>query len=95
MPQRRREIQEKRFAGTDIGCNAKMTSQALGRHCGLGKKALALLKENFEKRGLSARSYDRILKVARTLADMAGKEAVGMEQVAQAIHYRELDTLID
>ncbi len=90
-----REIQEKRFAGTDIGCNAKMTSQALGRHCGLGKKALALLKENFEKRGLSARSYDRILKVARTLADMAGKEAVGMEQVAQAIHYRELDTLID
>jgi len=90
-----RDVQSRRFAGTDIGCNAKMTSQALGCHCGLGKKALALLKENFEKRGLSARSYDRILKVARTLADLAGKEVVGMEQIAQAIHYRELDTLMD
>ena len=90
-----REVQSQRFAGTDIGCNAKMTSRALGRHCGLGKKALALLKENFEKRGLSARSYDRILKVARTLADLAGKDSVGMEQIAQAIRYRELDTLIE
>lgn len=90
-----RAIQSERFAGTDIGCNARMTSRALARHCGLDARTVALLKENFEKRGLSARSYDRILKVARTLADLAGEEAVGMEQIAQAIRYRELDTVID
>jgi magnesium chelatase family protein len=90
-----RAVQAKRYAGAGIGCNARMTSRAIGEHCGLEERALAVLKENFEKRGLSARSYDRILKVSRTLADLAGKESVEMAHIAQAIRYRELDTLVE
>ncbi len=87
-----RKIQQRRF-GPDCSTpvNAAMNSKQLKRHCRLDPKAQALLDQAFEKLGLSARSLTRILKVARTLADLAGQERLGSAQIAEAIHYRALD----
>ena len=57
--------------------------------------ALELLRRVFDERGLSARSYDRILKVARTIADLEGAETLGIPHVAEAMRYRELDRILD
>ncbi len=87
-----RAIQHRRF-GSDCPTpiNAAMTSKDLKRHCQLDPKAQILLDQAFEKLGLSARSLTRILKVARTLADLAKQETLGSAQIAEAIHYRALD----
>jgi len=84
-------IQEERFRGTGVSCNAEMTPALLRRHCALGREAAALLRRAFDALGLSARAHDRILKVARTIADLAGSEKVETEHVAEAIQYRMLD----
>ena len=65
-----RAIQNERLKGTGITCNAKMTPTLLQKHCQLDQSANRLLKAAFEKLGLSARAYDRVLKVARTIADL-------------------------
>lgn len=89
--QRAREIQEKRFKGTGISCNAKITSEYLHEVCPLTDEANDTLKDVFDNLGLSARAYDRILKVARTVADMDSSEIIQKKHIAQAVRYRSLD----
>jgi len=86
-----REIQQKRFEGEGIHCNSHMTTPHLRKYCPLDEPAQALLRAAMEKFGLSARAYDRILKVARTIADLDGEEAIKPSYVAEAIQYRNLD----
>lgn len=89
--QKAREIQNNRFKGTSITCNARITSDMLSEVCSMTDKARDTLKNVFEKMGLSARAYDRILKVARTIADMNGVEVIDKAHIAQAVQFRSLD----
>ncbi len=87
-----REIQEKRFADhADLHCNAQMGSKMVRQVCKISEAGQSLLKKAMEKLGLSARAYDRILKVARTIADLAGTEDIQIEHLAEAIQFRSLD----
>lgn len=86
-----REIQRERFAGTGISCNAKMTPKMTKEYCVLSDEASALLKASFEKLGLSARAYDKLLRIARTIADLDGCENIETAHISQAIQYRSLD----
>jgi len=86
-----REIQEKRFKGTNIRANSGITPDILHEVCVLDEKADAYLKLAFEKTGLSARAYDRVLKVSRTCADLDGSELIQKSHVARAVSYRSLD----
>ncbi len=86
-----RRRQQKRFAGTKITCNARMGSRELKTHCVPDETAMDLLKFAMSDMNLSARAYDRILKVARTIADLAGQENISSEHVSEAVQYRSLD----
>jgi magnesium chelatase family protein len=87
-----REIQQKRFEQSpSIHCNSQMTSSNIRTYCVLDEASMTLLKKAMEKLGLSARAYDRILKVSRTIADLAGEEDIKAAHVAEAITYRSLD----
>jgi len=89
---RARAIQTARFAGADgIHCNAQMTSSMIRRHCHLDETGGKLLRVAMEMRGLSARAYDRILKVARTIADLDSSETIRPDHLSEAINYRNLD----
>lgn len=88
-----RAIQSKRFEGTDIPCNAQMTPPMVGRFCELDARCDALMKSAFERMGLTARSHDRVLRVARTIADLDGAEHIGVEHLSEAIQYRNTDIL--
>ena len=88
---RAREIQNKRYEGTGITCNARLLPGMLNLYCKLTDDAENLLKASFDRLGLSARAYDRILKVARTIADLDGKDSIEVSHIAQAIQYRSLD----
>jgi magnesium chelatase family protein len=84
--------QQKRFADRPkITCNARMGSRELKAHCELDETTLELLKFAMGDLRLSARAYDRILKVARTIADLAGSERITSDHVSEAIQYRSLD----
>ncbi|MEO3402295.1 YifB family Mg chelatase-like AAA ATPase [Mucilaginibacter sp. CAU 1740] len=87
-----REVQVQRFGDRpDLHANAQMTSQMVREQCKIDMAGQALLKKAMEKLGLSARAYDRILKVSRTIADLAGSEDIKLEHLAEAIHFRSLD----
>lgn len=86
-----RKIQEERFRGTDITCNALITPDKLQEMCPMDEPAQMLMKGVFDKLGLSARAYDRILKVARTIADIDNSEVIKKQHVAAAAQYRSLD----
>lgn len=86
-----REIQKKRFEGRGCACNARMSPAMLHEFCTMDEAANTLLKKAFERMGLSARGYDRLLKVARTIADLAGDETIGTSHIAEAVQYRGLD----
>lgn len=87
-----REIQVKRFKDyKGVFCNAQMPSRMVREVCRLNPAGMALLKKAMEVQKLSARAYDRILKVARTSADLAGSQDIKIEHIAEAIQYRSLD----
>lgn len=88
---RAREIQNQRFKGTKISCNARITSDILRDVCPMTDAANLKLKDVFERLGLSARAYDKILKVARTIADMDGARVIDRQHITQAVRYRSLD----
>lgn len=86
-----RKIQEERFRGTKITCNALITPGKLNETCPMDDGAVNLMKNVFDRLGLSARAYDKILKVARTIADLDGCEVIGRSHIAAAAQYRSLD----
>jgi len=87
-----RDIQMKRFVGRKgMYCNADMQPMDIHAHCKLDSAGEGLLKMAITKLGLSARAYDRILKVARTITDLAGSETIRPEHISEAIQYRSLD----
>jgi magnesium chelatase family protein len=87
-----REIQAKRFENTpSIYCNAQMPGRTVREVCQINQAGQTLLKTAMEKLQLSARAYDRILKVARTIADLANSSDIKIEHLAEAIHFRSLD----
>ena len=87
-----REIQTRRFeTHKNIYCNAMMPSNMVKEICEINDAGNSLLKTAMERLGLSARAYDRILKVSRTIADLSGCESIKTEHLAEAIQYRSLD----
>ncbi len=87
-----RRIQQQRFASKPrITCNARMGSKELKTYCAIDEATLELLKVAMSDMNLSARAYDRILKVARTIADLAGAENIGPDPISEAIQFRSLD----
>jgi magnesium chelatase family protein len=86
-----REVQMERFKGAKIYCNAQMGPRHIRRFCRIDEEASSLLKKAIEQLGISARAYDRILKVSRTIADLEGSEEIKAYHVAEAIQYRVLD----
>ena len=86
-----RAVQTARYARDGIRCNGELSGQLLRKYCQPDAAAAALLQTAFDRLGLSARAYDRILKVSRTIADLAGCEQIGAAHLAEALQYRSLD----
>ncbi len=87
-----REIQALRFENNaEVYCNAQMSTKSIQTYCQINKAGVLLLKNAMNKLNLSARAYDRILKVARTIADLASSNEIKIEHLAEAIQYRSLD----
>ncbi len=88
---RARELQIERYKGTGVICNAHLTPKMLKEFCVLTDDAVKYLNRCFDELGMSARSYDRILKVSRTIADLSGSEKIEKQHVLSAIRFRTLD----
>ena len=87
-----REIQEKRYKGSGIRTNAELTSPMIKEYCKLSNEANTVLRRAFDNLGLSARGYTKILKLARTIADMEKSENIEVYHIAEAISYRDMTT---
>lgn len=88
-----RELQKARFAGTDVSCNAFMTPSMVGQFCRLDEAGEKLMKNAFDRLGLTGRSHDRILRMARTIADLDGGGDITAAHLAEAIQYRSNNIL--
>jgi magnesium chelatase family protein len=86
-----RRLQEERYKGSGITCNARLTPSMLEKYCIMSEEAERALKLAFDRMGLSARAYDRLLKVSRTIADLDGSERIETPHIMQAIQFRSLD----
>ena len=86
-----REIQRKRFSGTSTLCNARINAEQFEKVCVIDSEAEKTLKNAFDSLGLTARAYDRVLKVARTIADLEQSQVIRSEHVLEAVQYRSLD----
>ena len=87
-----RDIQRERYQGQRIPCNARLDARTLNKYCGMKPDARALLMRACEKMNLSNRAYTRILKVARTIADLEKSEMIEVQHIAEAVQYRALDS---
>lgn len=92
--ERSRHIQQQRYSGTKIHCNAQMTPRFIKKFCELDANGNRMLEMVTDRLGFSARTYNRILKVARTIADLEGSEQIHEQHIAEAIQYRSLDRKI-
>ena len=94
---RERVIAARKFAAermaqsNGVYCNAQLGSAEIRKYCVMDASAEALIRSAYERLGMSARGYDRIMRVARTIADMDKKEVIGATHIAEAIQYRSLD----
>ncbi len=88
---RAREAQQRRFTGEKIFSNAAMTPRMIRKHCRIDPQSEQLLESAMTRLGLSARAYDRILKVSRTIADLSGSTEIKSAHVSEAVGYRSLD----
>ncbi len=88
---RARETQLQRFSGMSFYCNAQMSARELRKHCQIEAAGERLLELAINRLGLSARAYTRILKVARTIADLDASERIEANHISEAIQYRSLD----
>jgi len=86
-----RRIQLQRFAGTDIYCNAQMGAKKIKEVCVIDSMSQSILKAAVEKLGLSARAHEKVLKVGRTIADLAHEDDIKPEHIAEAVQLRSLD----
>ena len=86
-----REIQRTRYAGSDVTCNAYVPPARMGEVCRADGEAQEFMRRSFARLGLTARSHDRILRVARTIADLDGADVIGRRHIAEAVQYRTLD----
>jgi len=86
-----RKLQANRFARSKIYCNAQMNSRHIKNHCKIDDASCSLLESAIDKFGLSARAYNRILKIARTIADLEAENDIMIDHVSEAIQYRNLD----
>ncbi|MBN2857457.1 MAG: ATP-binding protein, partial [Candidatus Delongbacteria bacterium] len=86
-----RKVQNERYKGRKIYCNSGMNQKDLKKYCSLDAASDSILKRAIDSLSLSARAYNRILKVARTIADLNGKESIAVEHIAEAVQYRSLD----
>ena len=86
-----RETQMRRLARTKIRCNAQMKSRHIKRHCAIDDASARLLESAIDRLGLSARAFNRILKIARTIADLSGIDNIKVDHISEAIQYRTLD----
>jgi magnesium chelatase family protein len=86
-----RALQQQRYAADGLFCNAQMLPPHTRTFCRLDVGGRQLLESAMSRLGLSARGYDRVLKVARTISDLAGAEAIAAEHIAEAVQYRSLD----
>jgi magnesium chelatase family protein len=86
-----RKIQQLRFADENIFCNGQMSPRMIRKYCGLTNSSQLLLERAIIKLGLSARAYDRILKVSRTIADLEGVKEIEERHISEAVQYRTLD----
>jgi magnesium chelatase family protein len=89
-----RQIQRERFKGTGVTCNAKMTPSQTKEFCRPTEEAMQFLEKVFNSLDFSARAYDKILRVARTVADLEGCQAIETRHIMQAVQYRSLDRKI-
>ena len=89
-----RAVQTARYAGSNVHCNAQMTAEMIKKYCALDEKGEKIMQSAFDKLGMSARAYTRILKVARTIADLDGSENICAKHVAEAVMYRSLDKAV-
>jgi magnesium chelatase family protein len=88
-----RARQRRRFAGAGLSCNAEIPANATRRYCSLDEPAMRLLAMASARRQFSARALDRIARVARTIADLSGADAIAAEHVAEAVQYRSLERI--
>ena len=86
-----RLIQTERYKGTGVYCNSGLTPAMMRKFCPVTDRGMQLLKNAFDRMGLSARGYDRILKVSRTIADLAGDEVIDAPHISEAVQFRSLD----